>query len=84
MGWAKSKEDLWLRDTHFPNEVIVRPAEIPNFPDKYIEALNTAPTAEYAFLSARLTLARSSTTTLKRACLSGLNNLSVIKLPSKV
>lgn len=49
MGWAKSKEDLWLRDTHFPNEVIVRPSEIPNFPDKYIEALNTAPAPEYAF-----------------------------------
>jgi len=46
-GWARSEEELWLRDTHFPNEVIIRPSEIPNFSQKYVEALNTAPGPEY-------------------------------------
>lgn len=46
LGWARSEEELWLRDTHFPNEVIVKPSEIPDFSAKYIEDLNTPPEPE--------------------------------------
>ena len=43
MGFARSEEDLWLRETHFPNEVVVRPLEKQNFAKLYITELNTPP-----------------------------------------
>ena len=49
MGFARSKDDLWLRDTHFPNEVVVRPLTNAHFSDVYIAALNTPPTADTIF-----------------------------------
>jgi hypothetical protein len=43
MGFARTEEELWLRDTHFPNEVIVRPLDRENFTESYIAELNTPP-----------------------------------------
>ena len=48
MGFARTEDDLYLRDTHFPNEVIVRPLETPNFTQFYISELNRPPTREYS------------------------------------
>jgi len=47
MGFARTKEELLLRDTHFPNEVIVKPLDTPNFTEQYIKALNTPPDSKY-------------------------------------
>jgi hypothetical protein len=46
MGFARTEEELWLRDTHFPNEVIVRPFDHENFTESYIAELNTPPNAK--------------------------------------
>ena len=46
LGWARSEEELWLRDTHFPNEVLVKTSDTPDFTSKYVKELNTPPGPE--------------------------------------
>jgi hypothetical protein len=43
MGFARTQEDLLLRDTHFPNEVVVKPLAQKRFTESYIANLNTPP-----------------------------------------
>lgn len=45
MGFARNEEDLHLRETHFPNEAIVRPSQNKLFTEVYIKELNTPPNA---------------------------------------
>lgn len=47
MGFARTEEDLFLRDTHFPNEVIVKPLDNEHFTESYIADLNTPPDSKY-------------------------------------
>jgi hypothetical protein len=47
MGFARTEEDLLLRDTHFPSEVIVKPLEQKHFTESYIANLNTPPDIKY-------------------------------------
>lgn len=46
MGFARSEEDLHLRETHFPHEVIVRPSEHEHFTETYIAELNSPPNSK--------------------------------------
>lgn len=62
IGWARTVDDLHLRDTHFPNEVIVRPSERPHFTDLYINNINKPPNEKYV-LQDRVNLVPSSTIT---------------------
>lgn len=45
MGFARSEEDLHLRETRFPNEIIVQPSQNKHFTETYIHELNTPPNA---------------------------------------
>ena len=46
MGFARNVEELHLRETHFPNEVIVYPSKHEHFTETYIAELNTPPYSE--------------------------------------
>lgn len=46
-GFARTENDLWLRDTRFPNEAIVKPSESEDFTNVYIKELNLPPNKEY-------------------------------------
>ena len=47
LGFARTYDELMLREWRFPNDVIVRPFEHANFTEKYVEALNSPPSKEY-------------------------------------
>ena len=48
MGFARNPEDIYFRDTHFPNEVIIRPNG-EHFTEQYIADLNTPPNMDSVF-----------------------------------
>lgn len=78
-GFAKSEEALYLRQTHFPNEVFVHPLERTDFTGAYISDLNTCPTKEYIPSFSSLMLVPSITTKSRPGGLYGQMSLSATK-----